>query len=138
MGEEHFLVSVGMMLGASLNVDQIPVFIERIKSFRQVKEIKLRSVGQYGHHMKVEGLLLSDMMRICHDALGVDSDRMKQGLQTPNLARFYWEGMRYQLTEWPDLGNNDRGYLTPLGTLEPFFEYQFVNGREGTNSSEFL
>lgn len=129
---EHFRVSVGMILVSGINVPHLREFYGHLANLRQVCEIKLRSVGRYGSFVAASSPTMGDMKEICATELGIGRETIERGTVSPSLCSFHWDDKRFQLTEWPDLNNGDRGYLMPDGTVEPFFEYLAANAQTGS------
>lgn len=125
---EQFSISVGMILVAGVNVAHLHEFAQHLKDMRHVRELKLRSVGRYGRFLDTPPLTMKEMMDLCETSLAVTREAMVTGRQSTTLCSFSWEGKRVQLTKWPDLDNPNRGYLTPEGSIAPFFEYLVANG----------
>jgi molybdenum cofactor biosynthesis enzyme MoaA len=126
---EHLRVSVGMILLRGLNDQHIGHFFRHVVRHRQVRELKLRSVGKFGRHSDVDELTLAEMEQLCADQLGVNVEAIRAGRTSETLCSFAVASRRVQLTQWPDLGNRQRGYLLPDGTLVPFFEWLVANGQ---------
>lgn len=127
--QEKFSVSVGVILVPGVNTEHLLEFSKYLKDMKSVRELKLRSVGSYGRWMDGPSLTMSEMMELCEKSLGITRKAMDKGRHCETLCSFSWEGKRIQLTQWPDLNNRSRGYLTPMGTIEPFFEFLIANGQ---------
>ena len=116
-------VTVGMILVRGVNVDHWPVFFEHLRGLPQVTEIHLRSIGEFGRHMKADPLSMDELIEI---ALRADPAGV-MGVREERHADMVLSGKRVQLTQWPDLGSVQRGRITPDGMIEPCFEHLIAN-----------
>ncbi|MEE8575520.1 MAG: radical SAM protein, partial [Thermodesulfobacteriota bacterium] len=129
--KDKFVISAGMILMRDLNVSHLKEFASYLDGLREVREIKLRSVGRFGIYTDSDPLTMEELIEVCHKGLGVSLADIRRGRRRENLYYFQSKGKRVQITRWPDLGNPGRGYLTREGTIEPFFEYLVASEKKG-------
>jgi molybdenum cofactor biosynthesis enzyme MoaA len=124
---EHLFTSIGMIVVRGVNERAVPEMLEAINSARNVREFHLRSVGAIGRYMKTAPLTLDEMLAIFSKAVGRAADSFDRRERTATSHDFTFGRLRVQLTEWPDLGSETRGRLTPDGQVAQFFEHVIAN-----------
>lgn len=129
--DERFLVTAGTIVVPNVNDRRLGAF-HRYLQDKGVRELHLRSIGEFGRHMKHCAMSLDDLIGAAEREIGVSRDEMREADDDPHSSRhFIHRGMRIQLTQWPDLGSRTRGRLTPEGLIEPMFEHLMLNAARG-------
>ena len=129
--DEHYLVTAGMIVVPGVNDRQLGGFYRHLRTMG-ARELHLRSVGAFGRHLEDCAMSLSDLIAVAEREIGISHAEMAETDDDPQSARhFVHDGMRIQITQWPDLGSRTRGRLTPEGRLEPMFEHLMLNAAEG-------
>ncbi|MEN2980021.1 radical SAM protein [Tistrella bauzanensis] len=127
MCAENLFVTAGMILVRGVNDGHLPVFMNHLRGRPQVREIHLRSVGQIGRFMETDPFRLDELIRLAETALDRPRDSWQRMERGRSHLDFFVDGVKFQLTEWPDLGSEERGRITPEGFVEPFFEHVMAN-----------
>ena len=129
--DEHYLVTAGMIVVPGVNERHVGEFHRDLQA-RGVRELHLRSVGEFGRHLENCAMSLVDLMAVAEREIGLSRADMRETDDDPHSSRhFLYQGMRIQLTQWPDLGSERRGRLTPEGRIEPMFEHLILNAAQG-------
>ena len=124
---EHIFTSLGMIVVRGINEHAVKPLWEAANTARNVREVHLRSVGAIGRYLERPPLSLDELQEVFTNATGIQPDTLAQR-ERPNSSYDFMQGrLRVQLTQWPDLGSETRGRLTPEGRIAPFFEHVIAN-----------
>ncbi len=118
---ERMNVTIGMILAPGVNEHHVPEFLAYLMA-RGVRDIHLRSVGPMGRHMEGEAFSLDALESQLRAALPEGAHPLLKTSESGSSRDFRFGPVRFQITEWPDLGSTERGRLTPDGFVEPMFE----------------
>lgn len=127
LAAEHVFTSVGMIVVSERNITGVAPLFEACRNTRNVREFHLRSVGAIGRFMETVPLDLDELLALFCAASGVCVDDVDRRVRTRTSHDFFCGRVRVQLTEWPDLGSDFRGRLTPDGDVVRFFEHVLAN-----------
>ncbi|MEM9383861.1 MAG: radical SAM protein [Pseudomonadota bacterium] len=123
---ENMYISLGVILAREVNEHVIGPVFRAAAARRAVRELHLRSIGPIGRYMESPPLQMAEMVDrlVLHTSL----DRSLVGdYEGQGHIDFAVDGLRMQITQWPDLESATRGRLAPDGTLQPAFEHVLVN-----------
>jgi hypothetical protein len=67
------------------------------------------------------------MIQLFSRVSGVEEAWIHAQRAHPTAVNFQLDRLNVRLTQWPDLGSPDQGWLALDGTLQPFFEHMLVN-----------
>jgi molybdenum cofactor biosynthesis enzyme MoaA len=125
---ERIFTTLGTILVRGINEHALGCVLDFCMKHRNVLELHLRSVGAIGRYMETLPFSLSELLEVFCGAACVESRSITLAERSPTSADFrFGAHLRVQLTQWPDLGNQFRGRLTPEGMIEPFFEHVLAN-----------
>ena len=124
---EHIFTSLGMIVVRDINEHAVKPLWEAAQTARNVREVHLRSVGAIGRYQARPSLTLDELQEVFTTATGIQPDTLAQRERTNSSYDFMQGRLRVQLTQWPDLGSETRGRLTPEGRIAPFFEHVIAN-----------
>ena len=124
---ENMLTSIGMIVVRDLNEHLIAEFWRASLGGRCVRETHFRSIGQMGRYMQSEPLTLNELTEAFFAQTQLNAAEMKSRELTAYSLDFQTHQKRVQLTQWPDLGSQRRGRLTPEGQVAAAFEHAIEN-----------
>ena len=127
LAAEHVFTSVGMIVVSGRNITGVAPLFQACRNTRNVREFHLRSVGAIGRFIDTVPLDLDELLALFCAASGVRAGEVDLRVRTLTSHDFFCGRLRVQLTEWPDLGSNFRGRLTPDGRVVRFFEHVLAN-----------
>lgn len=125
--DENMNVTTGMILVRGINDHHLKAFYQHVKTFPQVRDFHIRSVGAFGRYMDIPSLSMSEMKLLFCDAAGITESDISISSRGDGYIDFICDGKHIQITQWPDLNTEERGRLTPEGMIEPFFEHIIAN-----------
>lgn len=123
---ENLFITVGTILIPGLNEGVVEAIAHRIRGVRPVGEYHLRSVGALGRYMSEPApYRATEIHAIAERAFG----RIEPipGQSTSGHLHGRAGRLLVQITEWPNLGSEERGRITPDGTVQPYFEHILAN-----------
>lgn len=127
LASERMNVTIGLIVARGVNDPHVPEYLQFLLKRAEVAEIHLRSVGAIGRHMNGEPFNLDELEGLLRSSLGSQAAGLEQTAAIGSSRDFALGKLRFQLTQWPDLGSRARGRLTPDGFVEPMFESMVAN-----------
>lgn len=125
---EKMNITVGMIISREFGSTHVGEFYRYLLPKKQVTEFHLRNIGPMGRYMEGRKLSMDDLVLIACKMTGMQESEIAAFHHNENhYIDIFHNGMKIQLTDWPDLGNLYRGRLTPEGTIEPCFENLIAN-----------
>jgi molybdenum cofactor biosynthesis enzyme MoaA len=131
MRRENMYVTSGTILVRGANESHLGAFLGDARVWNGVREYHFRSVGAMGRHMTAPPLTLAEMKTMLFDALKTVEPAVEVIETNARNFDFWFMGRKFAITQWPDLGSESRGRLTPDGRVEPFFEHVMANASLG-------
>lgn len=125
---EYMYASIGMIVVPGVNERQIGVMFDKRLEHRSIRELHFRGVGAMGRHMDSPSQLTLERLReLFAEYTGADIDSIPGREDGSYYVDFTIGRVKFQLTQWPDLGSTRRGRLTPERTIAPFMEHVIAN-----------
>jgi len=123
---ENIFSTLGTILVRGVNERVVEQIARRIRGVRSVGEYHVRSVGAFGRYMEqVDPYRVDEMRALTERSFGAIAPIPAESTSTCTHGR---AGLLIvQITQWPDLGSEDRGRIAPDGTVQPFFEHVLAN-----------
>lgn len=127
LAEHRVTAALGMIVVRGVNEGAMAPLLAAAQAARNVRELHFRSVGSIGRFMSSPPYDLGELAELFTAASGVSPGTLSPRGLSPSSLDFRFGRLRIQLTQWPDLGSEIRGRLTPEGTVAPFFEHVIAN-----------
>jgi molybdenum cofactor biosynthesis enzyme MoaA len=121
----NVFVNTGTILVRGVNEAVAGPVLQRLRASGLPAILKLRSIGAIGRYMERETFRLPQMLEIVRERLGIDAEARIS--RAGSGAEMRVGRVQIQLTQWPDMGSERRGRITPAGAIEPFFEHVLAN-----------
>lgn len=123
---ENIFSTLGTILVRGVNERAVEQIAQRIRGIRSVGEFHVRSVGPFGRYIEeADPYRVDEMRELVERSFGPVAPVPTESTST--CTHGHAGRLIVQITQWPDLGSEERGRIAPDGTVQPFFEHVLAN-----------